>query len=128
MKKLLASVLFAVMTLASGAAVADNFPNNASVNIPGLGNYTLEMAGTDAQGDGIYALHHSSGNYLSVNSGNENEPVTLGAAQSQWVLHQNSNGWSIMSAANEANAVTKTDGGWVLKRNQGAAGQIWAIN
>lgn len=108
--------------------MAGNFADKAGVNIPGLGNYILEMSGTDSHGDGIYALKHSSGKYLMVNSANEGEKVDFGATASQWILHENSTGWSIMAAGNGANTVTKVDGGWVLQRNQGAPNQVWKIN
>lgn len=128
MKKVLAAALFSITAIASGAAMAGEFADNAAVNIPGLGNYTLLKQGADAKGDGIYVLKHSSNQYLMAASGNEGEKVKFGPDQTKWILHENSTGWSIIAAANGANTVSKAGSGWVLQRNQGAPNQVWAIN
>jgi len=132
MKKMLATALLSLSVIASGTAIAGEFADNASVNIPGLGNYTLLKQGSSASGDGIYVLQHSSKKYLTAASGNEGEKVTFGTDQTKWILHENSTGWSIMAAANGANTVARVDDGkggkqWVLQRNQGAPNQVWAI-
>ena len=131
MKKILLKLLLLVSFIISGTAIAAEFPNNASVNIPGLGNFTLLKKGMDNNG-AIYELKHSSNKYLMAASGNEGEKVQFGSTPTQWVLHKNSTGWSIIAAANEANTVARVDNGkggkeWVLQRNQGRPNQVWQI-
>ncbi len=127
-----------VSMIVSGSAIAADFADGANVTISGLSSrtsgYTLFLQGENANGDGIYLIESSAGPYLA-GAAKEGGMVgwTSGAdrgSASKWVLHHNSDGWSIMAADNEALAVSQSSNsssGLELQRNQGRANQKYQI-
>jgi hypothetical protein len=129
-----------VASVAQTATAAEKFDDKATVEIegmPGGGSpiYVLEKTGEDNNGDGIYRLFAKSGSrYLTVTNADAGTMVGWtskdGEMGSEWILHKNSSGWSIIAKANGANAVSRNDNASSkidLQRNQGAAHQVWNI-
>lgn len=140
MKSFLAIVACAFATLFTGTATAgEKFDDKARVNIEGMPGggtvYVLEKTGEDGNGDGVYRLLATAGNrYLSVKKADAGTMVGWtsedGEKGSEWILHKNSSGWSIIAKANGANAVSRNDKSSSkidLQRNEGAKHQVWNI-
>ena len=146
-RQIVGEILLITVMFGGKAMAAEKFPTNAKVKIVNLGNppgqddYTLEKTGEEANGDGIYYLQTRYNNYLWDVKGGAGTMVGWtntgdGTKGSQWVLHKNSDGWSIMAKKNGANTVTKVaktaqSSGLELQRNQGSKNttgvQIWQI-
>lgn len=140
-KSFTAILAFAFAALFAGtAAAAEKFDDKATVLIEGMPGggtptYVLEKTGEDKNGDGIYRLFGKSGNrYLDVKKADAGTMVGWtskdGEKGSEWILHKNSTGWSIIAKNNGANAVSrnpKSSSGIDLQRNQGTKEQVWNI-
>lgn len=87
--------------------------------------HMLVKRAKDKNGDGIFSIQKTknSKQWLGV----KNNKVDWGAKATEWILHKNSTGWSIMLRSNGALAVSVVNGEAVLQRNQGAAHQVWQI-
>lgn len=140
--RIASGVLLLAAMFAGVAGAQPSFADNATVTItPALAKgggsvFVLEKTGEDGNKDGVFRLRQkSTGSYLSAKKADEgamvgwsevNKPSDKG---SEWILHKNKAGWSIIAKANGANTVArgKSASGLLLQRNQGTPDQMWEI-
>ena len=141
-KTITAGIVALTAMFAGSTMAAEKFSNGAHVMVSKFNKITnedvcliLRKNGEDEQGDGIYHLECTGeggggrkGEYLDVDEAKAGSFVGFGNGTTEWVLHKNSSGWSIILRKNGALAVSKSEKGRELQRNQGAKHQVWQIS
>lgn len=141
MNRTVAAVILGLTVMFAGSAsAADKFADGAIVKIskfqPNTNedvSFALRKQGEDKQGDGIYHLECTDsvaakkGEYLVRDKAKEGSFVAYGEKPTQWILHKNSSGWSIILKEDGALAVSQNGKKHELQRNQGAKHQVWQI-
>lgn len=142
-KTITAGIVALTAMFAGSTMAAEKFSDGAHVMVSKFNTITnkdvgfiLRKKGEDEQGDGIYHLEctgegggGNKGEYLTTSG--ESKPgsfVGYDKDTTEWVLHKNSSGWSIILRKNGALAVSKNGERKELQRNQGAKHQVWQIS